>query len=97
MATYIVLGSYTEQGIKTLKDLGARLSASRQLAQSLGASVKEYYLTFGQYDFVVVFEAPSDEAAARLVISVATQGNVRTQTLKAFPEPEALQLVQGLP
>ncbi len=96
MKTYILLINYTEQGIKKMKESPARLDAARKAAEAMGAKLKEWYLVMGQYDAVVVAEAPSDEVMSRFTLSVAALGNVRTQTLSAFTESEYRKLTASL-
>jgi uncharacterized protein with GYD domain len=88
MATYIVLVNYTEQGIKNVKDTTKRADAVRELAKKFGATVREFYWTMGKYDLVVVFEAPDDAAMTTLSLTIASAGNVRTQTMRAFSRDE---------
>lgn len=97
MSTYISLINYTEQGIRSVKDSPKRQEAAKQLIRDLGGEMKAIYLTMGAYDFVVIFEAPSDEAAARFALTTGALGNVRTTTLKAFTESETMSILQGLP
>jgi uncharacterized protein with GYD domain len=84
MATYILLATYTEQGIKGIRDTVKRTEAVKELAKKAGASMKESYWTLGAYDVVAVCEAPDDETMTAFSLSVARLGNVRTQTLRAF-------------
>ena len=88
MPTYIGLMNFTEQGVKTIKDLPARLSSARQLMASKGATLHSYFLTMGQYDAVAIGEAPDDEAVASLLLAQAGVGNLRSTTLRAFTEEE---------
>lgn len=88
MATYILLATYTEQGIKGIKDTVKRTEAVRELAKKAGVSMKESYWTLGAYDVVGVFEAPDDETMTAFSLSVARLGNVKTQTLRAFSGKE---------
>jgi uncharacterized protein with GYD domain len=88
MATYIVLVNYTEQGIKNVKDTTKRADAVRELAKKFGATVREFYWTMGKYDLVVIFEAPDDAAMTALSLTIASAGNVRTQTMRAFSRDE---------
>ena len=97
MPTYITLASWTEQGIKNVKESPARLAAFKQAAQSMGCEVKEFYLVTGKYDMVLVMEAPDDEAVAKLSLATGSKGFVRTETLRAFPENEYRALVSALP
>jgi len=45
---------------------------------------------------VVIMQAPSDEAVAKVALALASGGNIRTETLKAFSEAEYRQIVQTL-
>ena len=67
MPNYIVLGSFTDQGIRNIKDAPKRTKAVGNMAKKAGASLKETYWTLGQYDFVAIFEAPDDVTMTALV------------------------------
>lgn len=97
MATYISLVSFTDQGIRTMRDLARRLENADQTFQNLGGELKDIWLVMGQYDYVVLSEAPDDDTAARIALAVASQGNVRTQTFRAFRRDEMVKLIEGLP
>jgi uncharacterized protein with GYD domain len=55
------------------------------------------YLTFGEYDYIIIIEAPNDEAVMSLMLKVGSYGNVRTKTLKAFTAEEGREIIKGLP
>jgi uncharacterized protein with GYD domain len=97
MATYITLVKYTAQGIKAIKDSPKRVDAFRQLCKSMGAELKGFYLTMGRCDLVVIVDAPDDATVAKLILAVSSQGNVSSETLRAFSEAEFKQIVAGLP
>jgi uncharacterized protein with GYD domain len=84
MATYVVLSSFTEQGIKSVADSMKRTDAVKEMARKLDITLKDTYWTLGTYDVVAIFEAPNDEAMTALGLSIGRMGNVRTQTLRAF-------------
>jgi uncharacterized protein with GYD domain len=86
MSTYILLMNWTDQGIRQVKDSPRRLDAAKQALKDEGGEFKQIFLTMGQYDLVAVCEAPDDAVAARFGMQLGMLGNVRTQTLKAFPE-----------
>jgi uncharacterized protein with GYD domain len=88
MAAFVVLGCFTDQGIRSVKDTAKRAEAFQQTAKKTGATVKDVYWTLGQYDVVAVCDAPDDATASALVYSLASLGNVRTQTLRAFSQAE---------
>lgn len=97
MSSYCVLGTYTDQGIRTIKDSPKRLDDGRALAKSLGAELKAFHLAMGTYDFMVMMEAPDDETMARFALALGSRGNVRTCTLRLFPETDFRNIVGQLP
>ena len=88
MATYIVLASFTDQGIRTVKDTTKRADAVRELAKKFSVTPKEFFWTLGSYDVVSIFEAPDDASMTALGMAIGSGGNVRTQTLRAFSRDE---------
>jgi uncharacterized protein with GYD domain len=96
MATYIVLSTFTDQGIRSVKDTTKRADAVRELARKMGIETKSLYWTIGKYDVVVTFEAPNDEAITALALAISSQGNVRTQTLRAFSRDEMSGIIGKL-
>ena len=93
MATYIVLGSYTDQGIRDVKDTTKRADAFREVAKASGAMVKDIHWTLGQYDIIATVDAPSDAVITALGLTLAKAGNVRTQTLRAFSQAEMAAVI----
>jgi uncharacterized protein with GYD domain len=93
MATYIVLGNYTDQGIRNIKDAPKRTEAVKEMARKTGVTIKETFWTLGTYDFVSLIEAPNDETIIAFGMSVGALGNVRTQTLRAFSATEMAGII----
>jgi uncharacterized protein with GYD domain len=96
MASYLVLGNFTDQGIRTVKDTTKRAEALRDLAKKVGVTVKEVYWTLGQYDVVTIIEAPDEASVTAFGLSAGALGNVRTQTLRAFSAGEMAQILSRL-
>jgi uncharacterized protein with GYD domain len=96
MATFISLVRYTDQGIRNIKESPTRLDAAKKAFQAAGGELKEFYLAMGKFDIVIVSEAPDDEAAARVSLALGSLGNVRTQTMRVFPEGEFRKIVGSL-
>lgn len=88
MAIYIGLNSFTDQGVRNIKDTTKRVDDFRGMAKKLGVTLKETYWTLGSYDTVCIFEAPDDASMAALQASLGALGNIRTLTLRAFSETE---------
>src|SRR5690242_16139909 len=88
MATFVLLASFTDQGIRNVKETTKRAEAFRDLAKKAGATVKDLYWTLGQYDVITILDAPDAASVTALGLSVGSLGNVRTQTLPAFSAAE---------
>ena len=97
MPTYITLYKLTDQGIKNIKDAPERLRQGVEKWEAIGGKLHGFYLTFGEYDYVGIGEAPSDEIAMTFILGMGSLGNVRTTTLKAFTKEEFAEIVNKLP
>lgn len=96
MPTYIVLGNFTDQGIRNVKDTTKRVEALRAMAAKLGITVKEAYWTLGAFDIATILEAPDEASVTALGLSIGALGNVRTQTMRAFSTQEIGQIVSRM-
>jgi uncharacterized protein with GYD domain len=96
MTTYIALINWTDQGIKNIKQSPQRLDAARELATKLKCKLHDFYLTVGPYDMVCLLDAPDDETLAKFLLTLGSSDNVRTTTLKAFPEETYRKIIGGL-
>jgi uncharacterized protein with GYD domain len=88
MATYILLMSFTEQGLRTVKDTTKRAEVFRDMSKQFGVTVKDLYWTLGRYDLVVTVDAPDAATITAVGLKLGMAGNVRTQTLTAFSAAE---------
>ena len=96
MSFYIILWSYTDQGIKNVRESPKRVNIFKSKLENVGGKVIETYYTFGKYDGVSIVEAPNDEALMSCLLSIESQGNARSVTLKAFSYEEATKIIQNI-
>ncbi len=96
MTTYIMLAKWTDQGIQKVKDSPRRLDMARKALKEMDGDFKHFFLTMGDYDMVAVYEAPDDAVAARFNLQLGMLGNVRTRTMKAFPEAAYREIIASL-
>lgn len=96
MTTYIMLANWTDQGVRAIKDSPRRLDAAKKALKDMSGEFKSFFMTMGDYDMVAVYEAPDDAVAARFTLQVGMLGNIRTRTLKAFPEAAYREIVATL-
>lgn len=97
MALFIILGRYTQEGIKNMKESPQRLEAAKKVAESVGGSIKEFYYTLGRYDFIAITEAPNYEAVLKALMTIGSTGAIRTETLQAIPFEKAIDILKDLP
>ena len=97
MPTFIVLGTYTEQGIRNIKNLAQLRQQAEQWVASKNGKVLSNYTTLGPYDFVFTCELPSDEAILEGAFLFGSRGDVRSVTMRAFEAPEAESIAQRIP
>lgn len=96
MTTYITLMNYTEKGIQTVTKSPQRLDAAKHELEEMGGTFRHFFLTMGQYDLVLIYEAPDDAISARFQLLLGSRGNVRSSTMKAFPEPAYREIIKSL-
>ncbi len=97
MVRYIVLSSFTDQGIRSIKDTTKRADAVKEAAKKFGATMTTIYWTQGQYDLVSIVEAPDEMSATAFGLAVGATGNLRLQTLRAFSKDEMNGILAKLP
>jgi uncharacterized protein with GYD domain len=96
MPTYLSLLRWTQDGVKKIKESPSRLEAGKKAFQAAGAKIVSVHSLMGQYDLAILAEAPDDLTLARISLSLASLGNVRTETMRAFTEDEYRQIISGI-
>ena len=94
MATYVTLFNFTDQGLRNVKDTVKRMEAAKQAGSEIGVKLKEFVWTQGQYDLIVISEAPDEAVAGAFLLNVLKAGNVRAQTLRAFTATEMEKILE---
>ena len=97
MPTYLALHEHTQDGAAAIDDFPERVEGATELADDLGCTVRDVYLTNGRYDVAVVLDAPDDVTAKRLAAAVTSMGTATTEFQRAFTADEAAEIVEGLP
>ncbi len=96
MSVYILLVNWTDLGMRQVKESPKRLDKAKSMLREMGGQFKSFYMTMGDHDLVAVYEAPDDAVAARFTLMLGMLGNVRTKTLKAFPEEAYREIINSL-
>ena len=96
MPLYIALVDYTDRGMQAVRQSPSRLDAAKAMLAEMGGRFQAVYMTMGAHDLVFVYEASDDAVAARFALQLGMQGNVRTTTMKAFPEAAYREIIASL-
>jgi uncharacterized protein with GYD domain len=96
MSTYIALLNWTPQGRQNIKQGPTRLEVARKSFQAAGVTMKQFYMVTGQYDMIVILEAPDDAALAKGILGATSQGSAISETCRAFSEDEYRKIIGGL-
>ena len=96
MPTHIIQSQWTDQGIRSVKESAKRLELGKKKLKEMGGEIKAFYMTTGAYDMLAVVEVPNDEVLAAHLLWLGSQGNLRTQTVRAFTEEEHRKIVDRL-
>ena len=85
MPAFIIQGRYTQDAIKGMMAKPEdREPSVRQLIESAGGRLLAYYMTFGEYDWLIIAEAEQEGAAAALITALAAGGVRDTKTMLAM-------------
>jgi len=89
MPNYVCLFDWTDQGIRNAKDSPSRYDESARMAQEkYGVLIRQNFWTVGPHDIVAFVEAPTDESLSAFLLELASAGNLRSTTLRAYDRDE---------
>ena len=88
MPRYLSLISFTDQGIRDVKDTIDRANRFRASVENAGGRVVGLYWAVGEVDGAVIFEAPDEATATTLLLVLGREGCVRTHTLRLYDAEE---------
>jgi uncharacterized protein with GYD domain len=97
MTIYISQGRYTREAIQgMINSPEDRAEAVEKLCKSVGAKLINHYITFGDYDFVVILESdgPVTDAMGALLAAAATGGVTDLKTTIAIRSSEAMKAME---
>ena len=96
MPTYISLCRWTQHGVQNIKESPNRLDAAKKGFAKVGVKLLNFYMVTGTHDFVIISEAPNDEAIAKAMLTAVSAGNITSQTSRAYTEDEYRAIIQSL-
>ena len=96
MPFYMTQFAYTPEAWAALTDNPEdRSAALSELHESMGGRLISWYLSFGEYDGLTIYEAPDDASAGAAVLAVARRGHLRaTKTTRLFTAEEGIEMMR---
>ena len=96
MPSYVMLANWTDQGVRSIDDLPKRIDQAKRLLGDMGGQFSSLHMTMGAYDLIGIYDAPDDAVAVRFTLMIEKMGNLRTTSLKAFPEQALREIVRSI-
>lgn len=84
MSVYLMLTTLTDHGREAVQEDPEKLRELNKEVEYMGIKILSQYALLGQYDFVNIVEAPSNESMAKLAIRLSVKGTFQTLTLAAI-------------
>src|SRR5262245_54204290 len=96
MPTYVSLIKWTEQGIKNARTTVDRAQQAQAAVERAGGRLTILW-TQGTYDLIGIAEMPDDETAMAYLLANGMQGNLRTETMRAYTADEMRSILAKIP
>jgi len=96
MPVYVSQFAYTPEAWAAFTDNPEDRSAPvREQVESMGGRLICWYLSFGEYDGLTIYEAPDDATAGAVVLAAARRGHLRaTNTTRLFTAEEGMEIMR---
>ncbi len=94
MALFIILSKLTQKGAETLFENPDRVREVNKELERMGVKVLHQYLVFGDFDFLNIVEAESEERLARALINLNMRGTIRTTTYRVMELSRLLRMLK---
>ena len=90
MATYILLGTLTDEGAEKLRTHPEWINEVKRDLEATGIKVQAQYAVLGPYDIVTIVDAPDNKSVVRVSTQLTMRGSVKITTLPALPIEELI-------
>jgi uncharacterized protein with GYD domain len=89
---FVVLGNWTKKGLKNITQAPKRAKQANDMVTNAGGTMQTFY-TLGEYDFISIIELPKEDDIMAILLCLASMGNIKTKTMKAWTEEEAAKML----
>jgi len=84
MSIYVMMTNLTDEGRKTVKTNPQRIKEVNKEVEAMGVKILSQYVVLGQYDFINILEADSNETIVKVATELGSRGTLQTSTLAAM-------------
>ena len=98
MSTFVLM---TKLSSELMRELHHRAEIGHQWKKTVEEKVPQvkwvsHYALLGPYDFMDIFEAPDEEAAAKVALISLARGAVKAESWTAIPYPRFLDIAKEI-
>jgi uncharacterized protein with GYD domain len=84
MPIYVMMTNLTDEGRKTVKTNPQRIKEVNKEVEAMGVKIVAQYVVLGQYDFINILEADSNNTIAKVATELGSRGTLQTNTMAAM-------------
>ncbi len=96
MPIFISHVTLTKEGVQAIKNVTERIEENKKLWEEAGGKLLEWYIVLGDYDYLLITEAPDEKVMAEIVAKASRRGRTQFRTFTAIPIEEFGQVTQRL-
>jgi uncharacterized protein with GYD domain len=96
MTTFVTLYKWTAQGVQTAKQSPERANKAMQQAEKMGGRISTILWTQGRYDLISISEWPDTDTYTSFLMGLAGQGNLQTETMRAFSAEDMTRIFKKM-
>lgn len=96
MPIFISHVTLTKEGVQAIKNVTERIEENKKLWEEAGGKLLEWYIVLGDYDYLLITEAPDEKVMAEIVVKASRRGRTQFRTFTAIPIEEFGQVAQRL-
>jgi len=96
MVTFILLGRLTSLALEQARVFQEKDKKAAEIIKKAGGSLISLYYTFGQYDFIAIIEAPSQDVMTQILFEIGRFSTVNSETLMAMSPEQLYHVVEKI-
>lgn len=96
MPIFISQVTLTPEGVKALKNVPDRIEENKKLWEEAGGKLLQWYIVLGDYDYLLITEAPDEKVMAEIVAKASRRGRTQFRTCTAIPIEEFAHIAKHL-